>query len=140
MNNLFPVKILVIGVVRNGDTVLMRKKPAGSKPYTETWYSFGCEFVPGEDIETSFSQYLIKYIGITVKPIKRLSWGAEVKEDHYGIPTQFIYLDVEFTYKAGEIRVPDELEKVEWVPIDALKELDIVPPSVALFKELGYIT
>ena len=36
-------KILSIGIIKNGNTILLRKKPDGSAPYKETWYLFGGE-------------------------------------------------------------------------------------------------
>lgn len=134
-----PIKVLIIGTINKGPSVLMRKKFAGSKPYNETWYSFGCDFIDGKNPADTFTEFIKGFVGIDVFPIKNLSWDTEIKEDHDGIPKQFIYLEVEFEYLSGSLTLPEGLEKVEWIPIKNLSELDIVPPSVILFKKLGYL-
>ena len=134
-----PLKVLVIANIKKGDAILMRKKFAGSKPYTETWYSFGCDFVSGQEPMSTFVTFIKGFVGLDVTPIKSLSWDSETKDDTDGVYKQFVYLDAEFEYVSGEITIPEGLEKVEWVPVNQLQTLDIVPPSVKLFKKLGYL-
>lgn len=131
-------KILIIGVIKNGDSVLMRKKFTGTGLYNETWYSFGTEFIPKNS--KVFENYIKEYISLDISFVKSLSWGSEFKKDQDGEFKQFIYLNTEFKYEAGNIIVPEDLEKVEWVPIKNLSKLDIVPPSINLFKSLGYLS
>ena len=138
LNNL-PLKVLIIGNIKKGDAILMRKKFAGSKPYIETWYSFGCDFVSGEEPMTTFVNFIKTFVGINVAPVKYLFWDFETKEDIDGVLKQFIYLDAEFEYVSGEVMVLEGLEKVEWITISQLQNLDIVPPSVKLFKKLQYL-
>ncbi len=134
-----PTKILIIGNIKKDDSVLMRKKFVGSKPYEETWYSFGAEFIPGEEPLKTFKDFIKAFVGINISPTKQLSWDTETKEDHDGVLKQFVYLNAEFEYVSGELIVPENLEKVEWIPIQNLSQLDIVPPSIVLFKKLGYL-
>jgi hypothetical protein len=117
----------------------MRKKFAGSKPYAETWYSFAVEFVPDRDPLVTFKDFIKGFVGVDISPTTHLSWDMETKEDHDGILKQFVYLDAQFEYVSGELIVPEGLEKVEWIPFENLSQLDVVPPSVVLFKKLGYI-
>ena len=132
-------KILIIGNILKGDSVLMRKKFAGSEPYKETWYSFGAVFVPGEDPRETFKKYIKGLIGVDVSPVRNFFWDMETKKDHDGIVKQFIYLDLECEYVSGEPTIPDGHEKIEWIPIEKLSEIDVVPPSVVMFKKLGYL-
>lgn len=134
-----PVKILIIGIIKKGDSVLLRRKFAGSKPYKETWYSFGCELVTEEDPAETFAGYVKNYLGIIISSSKYLSWDTETKEDHDGIRKQFIYLQIEFEYVSGELNLPKELERAEFIQISNLPDLDLVPPSVKMFKHLGYL-
>jgi len=131
--------ILIIGLVKKGDSILLRKKPAGSKPYMETWYSPGTEFAPGKDPAQAFIEYLKNYVGITVRMTKQLPEDTEVKADRVGVVKQYNYLNFEFEYVSGELELPEDLEKIEFVPVDKLQRLDIVPPSVKMFKRLGYL-
>lgn len=133
-------KVVVIGIIKNGDSILMRKKPDGSEPYKETWYSLGVNVEEGNPID-NYINWIRKNIGINIFFTKKLSWDVEIKNDHRGDNSliQFIYLDAEFNYQDGDIIIPEEYEKIEWVNINDLKNLDIVPPSVEMLKKLGYL-
>ncbi len=93
----------------------------------------------GENPEETFTKYVKDYLGVVISPSKHLFWDIEIKEDHDGLKKQFIYLELETDYVSGEIRVPEELEKVEFVATNDLANLDIVPPSVKMFKRIGYL-
>lgn len=133
-------KVLIVAIVENdnGD-ILLRKKPAGSPPYLETWYIFGAELAPGEDIQLTLRQHIIKQAGVSTTIASELSWDVEVKADIDGVVKQFVYLDVLCRYDSGELRLSEGVERLEWVPKTELIEYDNVPPSVKLFHKLGYI-
>lgn len=132
-------KILIIGVIKKEDTILMRKKFSGSQPYQETWYSFGCDFAPGENPQETFQNYIKEFLHIDISFIKSLSWDTEIKNDYDGTEKQFVYLELEFKYVSGDFIIPENLETVQWIPTKDLKDFDIVPPSVELFKREGYL-
>jgi ADP-ribose pyrophosphatase YjhB (NUDIX family) len=132
-------KVLVIGVVRKGDFVLMRKKPDGSLPYKETWYIFGGELTPNTNYEQAIKDELIAKAGVDVRVVEKLSWDTEVKHDLDGEEKLFIYLDMLCEYVDGELTPADGIEKLQWIPINELANYDIVPPSRILFKKLGYL-
>lgn len=134
-----PTKILIIGNILKGNSVLMRKKFTGSEPYEETWYSFGVELVPSEDPGETFKKYIKGLAGIDVSPVRNFFWDTEIKKDYDGVEKKFIYLDLECEYVSGEPTIPEGHEKIEWIPIGNLSTLDIVPPSVVMFKKLGYL-
>lgn len=134
------LKVLIVTVIRKGDAVLLRKKPEGSPPYKETWYLFSCDFIPGEYIGETIQAHMSSLVGVTTNLNSQFSWDTEIKQDTDGMTKQFIYLDVLCDYVSGEVKVPTGLEKVEWVPIADLAQYDNVPPSVALFKKLGYLS
>ncbi|MDB5176999.1 MAG: hypothetical protein JWN75_667 [Candidatus Saccharibacteria bacterium] len=133
-------KVLIIAVIENQNKeVLLRKKPDGSAPYKETWYMFGADLVPGQDIEQGLVAHVQKQTGITIRITDQIGWDIEVKHDLDGIEKQFVYLDVICEYVSGELQLSEGIEKLEWVPKDKLVEYDNVPPSIKLFKKLGYI-
>lgn len=133
-------KVLVVAIVENenGD-VLMRKKPNGSPPYSETWYIFGAELAPGQPLDETLRAHIAKQAGIETHMAKEVSWDTEVKADLDGITKQFVYLDVLCTYASGELQISEGIEKLEWVPKEKLAGYDIVPPSRVLFQKLGYL-
>jgi hypothetical protein len=132
-----PVKIFIVGNIKKGNSVLWRKKFAGSTPYSETWYSFGCEFVPGADPAQTFIDYIRGYLNIEISVSRHLSWDTEMKNDPDGEPKQFIHLELGCDYVSGEPVVPEGLEKVEFVAVEDLPKIDIVPPSLKMFRRLG---
>jgi hypothetical protein len=141
MNGNLPTKELIIAVIEKDDAILMRKKPAGSQPYDETWYSFGCERVPSQDDPTTLKDYLKSELGIDVEVSNEsIPFGAEIKQDHDGINKNFIYVNLRCKYLGGEPKIPKGAEKVEWISKKELGEYDIVPPSLELFKKLGYLS
>ncbi|MES3031504.1 MAG: hypothetical protein V4697_03805 [Patescibacteria group bacterium] len=130
-------KKMAIAVVKDGDKVLLRKKPAGSLPYAETWYLFGVEVQ--EDEQASIKNYLKNIVGIEVEVGEIVGQDKEIKADHDGVVKEFEYIDIVCSYKGGEPKLIPGAEKMEWVQKDKLKEYDLVPPSVKLFKKLGYL-
>ena len=133
------LKLLIVAVIRKSDAILLRKKPEGSPPYPQTWYLFSCEFASGQDAGEMIQTHMSSSVGISVQLTSQFSWDTEVKQDIDGITKQFIYLDVLCEYVSGEPHVPAGAEKIEWVPVAKLADYDNVPPSVALFKKLGYL-
>ena len=133
------VKILVIGVVKKGNKILLRKKPEGSPPYKETWYLFGGELVGKTTPEEAIQNQLEKQAGIKIKMIEQLNWDAEVKVDHDGERKLFVYLDCLCEYVSGKLQPEEGIERLEWVDKKVLSKYDHVPPSRKLLKKLGYL-
>ncbi len=134
------IKVLNIGVVKKDNKILMRKKPDGSKPYKETWYSFGGIVEDGINPNDALKEMIYNQTNIIVKVIENISWDTEIKEDHDGVLTQFIYLNSICEFVSGELEIKDNnIEKLDFIEMNNLSDYDIVPPSVKLFKELGYI-
>ncbi len=132
--------ILVIGMIKNGEKILLRKKPDGSPPYKETWYIFGGELnADNQNPEEVLKSVLKKQTGIDIKPTERLDWDTETKPNHDGEITFYVYLDYLCEYVSGELNPGEGIEKLEWVPISDLRNYDLVPPSKKLFTKLGYL-
>ena len=70
---------------------------------------------------------------------QQFSWDTEIKKDLDGVEKHFVYLDVICNYTGGDIIVAPGIEKIEWAPVDRLNEYDLVPPSIEVFKKLGYL-
>ncbi len=134
------IKILIIAVIHKNNMILLRKKPTGAGPYKESWYLLGTTvdnnvIDPPKVIEKAVE----KQTGITIKFEKQLSWDTEIKKDLDGKDKFFIYLDCSCRYLSGNLSLGEGIEKLEWVEMTKLKEYDLVPPSVKLFKKLGYL-
>jgi len=132
-------KVLIIAIIKKGDAVLMRKKPNGSPPYKETWYLFGAEATPDMPPDEALKAHVKRQTGIDITIERRLSWDSEIKHDLDGVKKFFIYLDVMCEYAGGELTLSSGIEKLEWIETNNLKNYDLVPPSVEVFKKLGYL-
>jgi len=132
-------KVLVVGVVRKDNAVLMRKKPDGSAPYKETWYLFGGETDGSRVPDDAIRETVLFQAGITIAVGQKFSWDTEIKHDLDGIEKYFVYLDVLCDYSGGELIPAPGIEKLEWVSTEDLHQYDIVPPSRILFQKLGYL-
>ena len=132
-------KVLIVAIVKKDDAILMRKKPAGSPPYAETWYVFGTEVTSDVDLNQAIIYEVRNKSGVTVSVANKISWDTEVKHDLDGIDKFFVYLDVKCEYVSGDIVVCEGIEKIEWVKPEDLASYDIVPPSRILFEKLGYL-
>jgi hypothetical protein len=132
-------KVLIVGVVKKDNAILMRKKPEGSPPYKETWYIFGIEATSDVNPDDAIIAEVLSKSGVTVTVMNKISWDTEVKYDLDNIEKFFVYLDVECKYVSGEIQVAEGTEKIEWVRMEDLTDYDIVPPSRILFEKLGYL-
>ncbi|MGF7229653.1 MAG: hypothetical protein ACQR33_06785 [Candidatus Saccharibacteria bacterium] len=132
-------KVLIVGVVKKDGAILMRKKPAGSPPYKETWYIFGAEATSSADPDQAIIDEVLAKSGVHVAIKNKISWDTEVKNDLDGIEKFFVYLDVECEYVSGAIQPAEGIEKIEWVEPEDLPSYDIVPPSRILFQKLGYL-
>lgn len=134
-----PTKELLIVVIHDGDKILMRKKPQGSAPYRETWYLFGVERNTEQDEEDTISNYLHRVVGVRVDGISAIGKDEERKKDHDGVVKNFVYRDFICRYVSGEPLAPSDNEQVAWIEKSKLDTLDLVPPSVRLFKKMGYL-
>lgn len=130
---------MIIGVITNGNKVLMRKKSDGSLPYKETWYLFGGELTSSVSPKEAIQKQIEKQAGIKINLIKPLACDTEIKKDHDGIKKLFVYLDYLCEYVSGVLKPSADIERLEWVEINNLKDYDIVPPTKVLFKKLGYL-
>jgi len=123
MENNLPTKKLIIAIIENGDKILMRKKPAGSPPYKETWYMFGCERVPAQEDLVTLKNYLRAELDINVDISKKpIAPTSEIKQDHDGIEKKFIYTNLRCKYLNGVPKITKDIEQVEWVPKDRLND------------------
>ncbi|MFZ1317629.1 MAG: NUDIX domain-containing protein [Candidatus Saccharimonas aalborgensis] len=132
-------KVLIVAVVENDGSILMRKKPDGSPPYKETWYIFGATATPDTAVDEAVKREVKAKSGVDVVLKNKLSWDTEIKNDLDGVRKFFIYLDVLCEYVGGDLVAGADVEKLEWVDKSELAHYDIVPPSRVLFEKLGYI-
>lgn len=134
-------KILAVCHIRKGDSFLLRKKPDGSPPYKETWYSFGVEVGEGNfDIEKALIESVRDKTGVTIEVTEKLWWDTETKPDHNSEQTFFVYLHTIAEYVKGELQPGKGVEKLQWINANDLGNYTIVPPSRAFLERYLNIT
>jgi len=132
--------ILIIGVVKKSNQVLLQKKPPGSGPYKEPWYLFGGKIELGKETPEEVIQKIIKeQTGIDVKVIQRLGWDTEIKPSGQGEETFYLYLDTLCEYISGELKPGINIFHLEWADIDKLSSYELNPPSKKLLKRIGFL-
>ncbi|OGC47050.1 MAG: hypothetical protein A3A94_01200 [Candidatus Portnoybacteria bacterium RIFCSPLOWO2_01_FULL_43_11] len=132
--------ILIIGVVKKDNQVLLRKKLPGAGPYKELWYLFGGKIELEKEAPEEIIQKTIKeQAGIDVKMTQRFGWDTEIKPNEQGVETFYLYLDTLCEYISGELKPGPGIFYLEWADIEKLREYKLNPPSKKLFRRIGYL-
>ncbi len=132
--------ILVIGIVKKDNQVLLRKKSPGAGPYKEPWYLFGGKIELGKDYPEEVIQRTIKeQAGINTKVTQRIGWDTEIKLNDQGVETFYLYLDMLCEYVSAELKPGPDISHLEWADLDKLREYELNPPSKKLFRRVGYL-
>ena len=89
--------------------------------------------------QTSLASSVKDQTGIHITIEKTLGWDTEVKPDETGKDAFYVYVDCLCNYKDGELKPGPGIEKLAWIPINELKQYDIVPPALKLLTTQGYL-
>ena len=126
------------------------KDPNKGGVYSDCWHIPGGGIEEGENQSEALKREIMEEVGIDISDsktglvdnkgkgisIKRLKDGEEV-ECHM----QFNVYIVNISKKAKDIKVnlTDDLEKYVWADTNKLSAYKLTPPSVELFKRLGWL-
>lgn len=128
-----------VAVVKNEESILLRKMDPAKSPYKELWALFGGRVEGPGDVVESLNKELRARWNFTVSITEKLWWDEETKVDHDGEEKRFIYLDAICIVQDGRPSPVNENETLEWVPISKLLEYDINPPTKTFLLRLGYL-
>lgn len=129
---------MAIAVIRKGDLILLRKFDPAKNPYKEPWGLFGGRLEGNGAVVEMLNRELKARWNVTVSITEQLAWDEDQKLDHDGEEKQFIYLDALCELVSGDPEPTNQNEELKWVSLDKLEEYKQAPPSVRLFKKLGY--
>lgn len=127
------------------------KDPQKGGVYLDCWHIPGGGVEEGEDKKKALIREVAEETGIDIAPYKiELMDDSGSGESFKTLKTgEQILCEMQFyVYKvviddknADEIKVKldDDLVISQWTEIDNLKKIKLTPPSVDLFKKLGYI-
>lgn len=144
---------IVAALIFSGDNKLFMgmKDPNGGGVYSDCWHIPGGGIDEGENKiqalireiqeETGFnvSNYEVELVDDTGKGIstRKLKDTGEIAECEMSF---YVYKVVINEKKAKDIQISldDDLVKYEWVNLEDLDKYKLTPPSIELFKKLGF--
>jgi 8-oxo-dGTP pyrophosphatase MutT (NUDIX family) len=134
---------------RDGKLILAHKNDSGV--YPGCWGIFGGGIEKGESQRTALTREVLEESGIDISkyPIVLVQESTGESEKTLKETSERVFVKMKFfTYKvvihdmdADSIKVIIDHEHIEykWFEISELKNIKLPPPSIDLFKKLGYL-
>ena len=152
-------RIIVVGIVTDGNKILLGKKAKGQPPYPDFWHTIGGGVKDLERAEKLVEeknyddQYLHEELrreireeaGITIKNIKNIcprykdKPRKSITKNKQGIDTGYVFLEYLCELDYGKAVPSDDIAELIWVEKSNLKDINLTPPSVEMYKELGWM-
>jgi 8-oxo-dGTP pyrophosphatase MutT (NUDIX family) len=136
---------------KDGKLLMGMKDPKHGGVYSDCWHIPGGGVDEGEMQEQALHRELLEEVGIdthncTVALVDDQGTGESEKTlketgERVICKMQFNVYRVDVDKSAADIetKASDDLVKLEWVSLELLENYKLTPPSIALFKRLGYI-
>jgi len=132
--------IVVVGLIKKGEQVLLGQKAPGKGPYPDTWHIAGGKIELGkENTEEAMKRELKEETNFNVKNLKKVIWDTDVEPDKHGEETYYIFLQYVCDYESGELKAGDDMAHFEWVEKKDLSKYNLNKPSKKMLKHLGYL-
>jgi len=152
-------RYIVSGVVERGDEIILGKKAKGQPPYPDVWHTPGGgaddqvrakELFDAGNIDDPFwheelRREIREELGVEIANIRNIvpEFRAAVREgeslNKSGEPTHYYFLEFLCDYAGGDLHAADDLAEAKWVHKDELKNMSLTPPSLEMYKELGWL-
>ena len=144
--------VAAIILSKDGKIFQGMKKTDGGGVYADCWHIPGGGVEEGETKENALVREIREETGIDLSP-----YLLELVDDSGSGESEkvlrdtgekvlckmkfFVYRVVLFDTYANDIKIVlnDDLEKYEWVNVADLQKRKLTPPSIELFKKLGYM-
>lgn len=150
---------IVVGIIQNGNKVILGKKAKGKPPYPDVWHTpgGGTEDQGLTDKIFNNGDFDNEYFHNELKREMREELGVEIKnitnivprfrkapresetENKEGQMTHYYFLEYLCDYAGGELKPSDDLAEAKWVGRENLKSVNLTPPSRKMYRELGWI-
>lgn len=131
--------LIVSAIIEKNGSYLFGKKLKDVGPYPNHWLLIGGRAYPDrERLEESLKREVKEESNLEIRDIQPISFD----EDHRhrkGIMTHLVFLTYLVKYKSGKEKPGDDIVELKWVKKSELKNLNLAPPSIKLFKHLGWI-
>jgi 8-oxo-dGTP diphosphatase len=145
-------RTIVSALIISSDNKLLlgKKDPLGGGVYLDKWHIPGGGIEGNESFIEALQREVLEEVGIDIAPFEVVlvddaGRGQSKKTLHDTGETvfcsmQFNIYRVEIDQPAHSIatKTSDDLVRLQWVSLAELAKLPLTPPSIELFKRLGY--
>ena len=142
---------VVAAVILSRDNKLLLGMPGERGAYLGYWVIFGGGINEGEDHRTALDREIAEETGIDISkyPVALVHESAGESDKNLRGTGERVHVKMKFfDYKVIiddkdcdniKVTISDEHTAYKWAETSELKNLKISPPSVELFKKLGYL-
>lgn len=152
-------RYIVTAIIQDGDRVIVGKKAKGQPPYPDVWHTPGGgvkdtdlakELYEKKDFDNEYFHNELKReiseeLNVEITNIKNIvpSIRLEPREgdaqSKSGEQTHYYFLEYLCDYAEGELEPGDDIAEAKWVHKEDLTNIQLTPPSLEMYKELGWI-
>lgn len=152
-------RYIVCGIVQKGEEIALGKKAKGAPPYPDVWHTPGGGADDAKLAQRLYEQgdfnndYFLdelkremrEELGVEISNIQNIvpKYRKEPRQDEslnkHGEMTHYYFLEYLCDYVGGELKPDDDLAEAKWVKKKDLKNYSLTPPSIAMYKELGWL-
>lgn len=145
------VPLDIVGAIllsKDGKMLMGEKRPGKTAPYPG-WYLPGGGVEQGESLEQALRREMQEETGLDISGYKvRLvddqGYGESIKHlngKDTPVKMRFFMFEILIDDEAANIRLSedDDMVNLRWFSPDELRTVELAPPSISLFKRLGYL-
>ncbi len=130
-------RLIVSAIIERNNKLLFGRKKENKGPYPNTWHLLGGGVHPEEEsLAEAIRREIKEEAGIEVGTLEPISFDEDVESDKNNEPTRYVFLVFKTKWVSGEITPNDDIVKLEWIPKENLKKIELSRPSIKLFKKL----
>ena len=135
------LRLNAVCIIEKENKILLGQKALGVGPYAGSW------LIPGggvhsedESIDEAMARELKEETNLVPKTYERLHFSEDVAELH-GETKRLVFLFYHITDVVNwdEVKAGDDLVTLKWFSKSELSKIPLPPPSIILFKKLGWI-
>lgn len=126
-----PFKVNVSVVIKNDDDFLLLKRADDEDVFPGYWGIPGGTVEPTDaSLEAALERECMEEVGVTITDTRLVSNNINDKGDKGGA----LYLVYEAQYAAGQPQPLDGTAQVEWLGIEAIRELNLTPMTLEIIE------